>query len=637
MPIPRSVFTRPLLLTVTLYFLNYGIMFVTATTPLTLMVNFGIMGLLLVWWGIARWRGGWVWHRTPLDAALFLAGGAALLSLLGNMEDARRIGVGIWTLAGYAVLYYVLADVLANRAIAKILVIDGLLLSGVLILWAGSLQLYTAVSNGWRFPGFFGLPRPISLTGNPNFYASVLIMLLACVIGRWVTARRLWMRGLLALYGGIALVHLFLTYSRGGWLGGAALFGVGLWLSLEGVPIMTRFRGLRRSVQALLILVGALAIGLVGTVSVLIIGSLDDPGRTVGLRTYLWEVALTMFSRQPLTGSGVSTYSKALRELISTPPVTPHIHAHNLALHALAEMGILGLVAVLLTLGISLWAGRVNWQALRLPGATRTERGAFIAGAAGMAGMGVHLVLDTTVILAPVGIMTVLLLVVLTSLPQPVPMVWRWRRLGHGLALAVLSGLLLAAGLWNVGLYDQSFMINQQAALTEDYYQAAQALDVLIAADPTNLGYSGQQATFYGLAAHLTGDPEAARLGAAAAQRALVADPSGAVGWANLGALLWQSGDREAGVAAFAEAARRAPLSWQLALAWAQHAEQVGDADAARSAYSQVFTLFPDAVLLPSVAASPSAADLSPDVPLTDLALVVRLYLDGDPAAAAAQ
>src|SRR5690606_16286306 len=89
------------------------------------------LALLLAAWLLARWRGGWRWHRTPLDAAVVLWALAFGLSLLTNLDAWRRIAIGLWYMGLYAGVWFLLLDLLANRRLARAGLVDALLLAGL--------------------------------------------------------------------------------------------------------------------------------------------------------------------------------------------------------------------------------------------------------------------------------------------------------------------------------------------------------------------------------------------------------------------------------------------------------------------------------------------------------------------------
>ncbi|MBC8170436.1 MAG: hypothetical protein H7X77_02145, partial [Anaerolineae bacterium] len=210
---------RPIFIACCTYLLILGATFNGVFLPDVAALTLPLMGLLLGAWLIVRWRGGWSWHHTPLDAALMLWGAVIVLSLLANLNDWRRISIGIWYVSLYLLIWYVLLDWLANKRLRRSVLVDGLLVAGGIILVFGYWQVINAALNGWRYSGLFGLPRPGSLIGNPNSLAAVLIVILGLAFGRWFDTRR-YIRW---FYGGYVLttgIMLLLTFSRGGWLGG---------------------------------------------------------------------------------------------------------------------------------------------------------------------------------------------------------------------------------------------------------------------------------------------------------------------------------------------------------------------------------------------------------------------------------
>ncbi len=86
-----------------------------------------------------------------------------------------------------------------------------------------------------------------------------------------------------------------------------------------------------------------------------------------------WRVALDGFDEQPLHGTGAGTYRITWDRFRAPPPVKVN-DGHSLYLETLSELGVVGLVLLLVTLGTILGAG-----VARLGGPERHAHGAFVA------------------------------------------------------------------------------------------------------------------------------------------------------------------------------------------------------------------------------------------------------------------
>jgi O-antigen ligase len=180
--------------------------------------------------------------------------------------------------------------------------------------------------------GTGGVRRALAIYHSPNALALYLGKLIppAVLLAAGWGGRGRPAAGITAIAG---LWALWLTYSRGAWLGVAAALAAGFGL-------LTRHRRL----TAALTLVGTLAV--IG-----LLGFLLAPGRfgadeTALRRIYIWEAALRMIRDRPLTGVGLDNFLYLYRERYMPPEAwqEPDIsHPHNIVLDFWVRLGIGGL------------------------------------------------------------------------------------------------------------------------------------------------------------------------------------------------------------------------------------------------------------------------------------------------------
>ena len=580
------------------YVLALGGTFNGLTEPQFRFVSLGLLAVVFGLWLFVHWRHGWTWHRTPLDAVFILWGVAFGLSLLANMDVWRRIAIGLWFVGLYAGVWYLLHDALANRGIRRDMLVDGLLFGGVVVLFFGYWQTYSWLL-ATDLSGGFTLPRPVSVLGNANTLAAFLVVVLPFALGRLAVVRSRLARIALGLYtlatGGL----LFLTFSRGGWIGaGAGLvtwFGLLLaqhdllsWRNLRGW--WTRQQGVVRA--AVILGVGLVLMAGVGGGGILV-RSLSTEGRDIGLRTYLYEAALNQFAERPLTGYGLFTFGRHLTRFASMPEETPHSHAHNAPLHIAAELGLAGLIALAVTLVVLAGVMRRNFRETQ-----GRDRMVTASAFGAVVGFGVHHLLDTPAMMPTIALVGLVALVLASVPAAPVPLVARWRVMGHPLAMAGLPILLLATGLWSSSVYDIYSQALVLAHDSEDYRGAAGAMQIAIDREPVTSLYRAQQAFLLGMA-YSEGDLHAGLEALEAYERVVAQEPYFVPYRANLAALLWNYERQQAGLDMLQTATDLASESWQLQYGVGLYAEALGLEDAARVAYEQALTANPDADLHP--------------------------------------
>ncbi len=180
-----------------------------------------------------------------------------------------------------------------------------------------------------------GVRQGLAIYHSPNalaLYLGKLIPPAVLLAVGWGGGGRL-AAGVTAVAG---LWALWLTYSRGAWLGLAAALAAGFGLLARQ----------RRAVAAVTLLGALTAIGL--------LGFLLAPGRfgadeTALRRIYIWEAALRMVRDRPLTGVGLDNFLYLYRERYMPPEAwqEPDIsHPHNIVLDFWVRLGIGGVFAL---------------------------------------------------------------------------------------------------------------------------------------------------------------------------------------------------------------------------------------------------------------------------------------------------
>ena len=549
-----------------------GATFNGVIVPDTHIFTFALIGISLMLWFWVRIRGGWHWHHTALDWIFILWGIAFAVSVIANQDTMRRSLTGLWYMLMYVGVWYVLHDLLSNKAITQKLLVDALLNSGVLLILFSFVQLSTQSIYA----------PPVSLIGNTNALGAVLLGMTPFAVGRALTANNRLARMAWGLYSLIIIANLMLTLSRGAWLGLFTALGLLMLLLLKHYELLS-VAGLKSwwsqrtilqrqltSISGVLILVGMMI------ASALLINSFSIRARRPELRTRLWNSALEQFAEKPITGQGFYTFGRDYSLSISIPPEQSHAHAHSVPLNILAEMGLVGFAVFVVTVG---WVVRLVWR--RWSEVEGEDRLIWIMAIATLAGFGVQHLFDLPAMM-PIVALVGLLVLILVCAPYQSPTLidngqkkkfsestlLTWRRNLPVIGIIILWAGLFISGIWSSTVYQQyldamrvSFGQSEDRSEEEvlaDYRETALRLNEVIVQDPTHPIYHQQQALVWGLLAE-NGDVEAIQNGIKAYQDFLALEPNHAISWANLSALQWQANDTDSAIVSIEHAIVLAP------------------------------------------------------------------------------
>ncbi len=176
------------------------------------------------------------------------------------------------------------------------------------------------IANG-RAVGTFVLPGEL---------AGYLLFLLPIAYALARTARNAKLRTIAWLTLGIGAVTMVMTFSRTGWVGLAA--------GIAFLIVMQARSGRARFVQGAAIVAAAVAIVL------LLFNEHHNPSENF-TRLSIWQAALGVIDRFPLTGVGPFGFSKIYPFVRLPDGDATAFHAHSMYLTFLAELGVVGFLA----------------------------------------------------------------------------------------------------------------------------------------------------------------------------------------------------------------------------------------------------------------------------------------------------
>ena len=529
----------------------------------------GAAATLVAGWLIWKWRRGREAAHTPIDLPIAALLAAALLSTLTSTDGRLSMETVVGAAAG-AIAFYFLLDVVRSPTLRSALV-DAVLFVAILACGVGLHRLarwYVDLppalqTAAWRSLGREVPPPRLSLLGNPNTLAAYLVLVLPLGVHRWtrIRARLGRLLGAVALLAG--LLVLLLTQSRGGVVGllGAAL--TGLWSVRKQIGRRQRA-----------VLIGLLLLAVVGGGLVLLQRGFDPSAGSDEVRLECWRVAFVVMRKHPLLGSGPGTFGQQLIRYRDPLRLREEFaHAHSMYFTVAAEMGWLGLLA-------AGWLAEAFIAALRRgasPGAGFTLDRASIAG---LAGWGVHGLVDSFLDKPAISLLAFLLAALVLSIRGRVSHRPSTRRT---LALTLTCVALAAATLWiNWGF--AAFSHARAAAYREDWGTAREWMETAVARDPANWYYRRDLALAYG---HLA-CKEAAWLepAIAAYEDHLRRFDAWAPDHANLAALLAEAGEYDRAITAIETARRLDPEEPAYTCLLGRYFEADGRLDEAMDAFS---------------------------------------------------
>ena len=330
----------------------------------------------------------------------------------------------------------------------------------------------------------------------------------------------------------------------------------------------------------------------------LIVNSFAIRERRAGLRAEIWRSALLQFSEKPLTGQGLFTFGHHYSRQVSSPPALPYAHAHNLPLNIAAELGLLGIAALICTTACILRAFCRAWSQ-----AASGERAALISWASATVGFSVHHLFDFTAMMPAVALLGILLIVILPTEGTKFRSEKARHRLSPTIGIVALWMVVLFFG-WRSSEVNRQYIhalrsSNYGAAgrtadeEKADYRNALRNLEDLVARDEATPMRLQQRALLWGLLASY-GDRLALERAIVTYELYLEQEPYDSISWANLAALHWQSGNGAKAMRALERAIDLAPDAYVFAYNQATYlGVSIGDdLELPHGSHNQEFTRF---------------------------------------------
>ena len=386
-----------------LYLLPFAVPFGSirevALGPATVGGTEALLGLFLLVW-VARGLAfrSLQLRRPPLWGAMLVWLGTMLLSLLAADSLAASLKELIKWIETF-LLMAIVAQELDRKGVA-ILMGSTLLAASVAALEGIYQAIFQVGPAGFSFPlggrmwlrayGKFIQPNPFG--GYMGVVLPLAYSLVAAGAVQWWRHRsRPWqtpsMPRWVVLVGAalsVVAAAIFLTLSRGAWLGAAAAVVVTAMLFSRRAAIATTVGGtlllLFLTMGGIAFLPPALAQRLTDFIPYINIFDMNVRGVVVNPTNFAvieriahWQAGYAMWADSPWIGQGIGNYGTVYHRFYVRPWTEALGHAHNLILNTLAETGVVGLIGYLLFWGSAfalaaraVRATRGYWRALSI-------------------------------------------------------------------------------------------------------------------------------------------------------------------------------------------------------------------------------------------------------------------------------
>jgi putative inorganic carbon (HCO3(-)) transporter len=290
------------------------------------------------------------WHvqRTSLEIPIALLLIAGIIGIAISPDHVGALGIYRAYFIEPIALFYVAIDLLQTPQQFRVLLLGIAIGATVFALmnlgaWAIALARHQTIATGDAPEALYSSPNAVAMFLEPPFA-------LAAGFALYAGDRRNRLIAAACLV--FLLAALLLTLSRAGWLTLAVLAVV----AVITIP--------NRRLKAALLggaLIGGFAVAQIPYIHERLARQLDPTFKdnTFEGRLQIWSDTLHMLRDHPILGAGLRAYTQVMAPYVTGNRI-PELYPHNVYLAMWAELGLLGLVAFIVLLGMLLWRG---WRA----------------------------------------------------------------------------------------------------------------------------------------------------------------------------------------------------------------------------------------------------------------------------------
>ena len=408
---------------------------------------------------------------------------------------------------------------------------------------------------------------------SPNQSAAFANLILMLALARFVNNKNNPKKTSLIFIILSSVFIVILTTSRGGMLG--MVGGAGIIIAIRAIQEKGIIRKIWQNNRRFIFY------GVIFFLVLIIIGVSSIISRSgLGTRYVFWMVAFQVFKNHPVFGSGLYTMGNQLLQSISVPPRAIHVHAHNIFLNILGELGIVGFGVFLLVI--------VNFLKNTFK-INKSDNSYIKVGALGALGSFFsHGIVDTLYV-SPYLTMSLIIIISMSSAPSKISKYTKKPIVRSASIWA--AGFILCVG-W-VLLMQRVPLENAIRHYDQNKEYAVEDLKLLEKWKPNwSLGYQQRAITESFLAIEdKENQLEHLHIAIDYFKKAIKSDPMWATNYANLGILYKEIGDYSQALAMMKQASILAPESSLIALNYAIIAEETRDYELAKKYFWNYFIM----------------------------------------------
>ncbi|WP_196593947.1 O-antigen ligase family protein [Pectinatus sottacetonis] len=305
----------------------------------------------------AHFDGRWGWKKTFMDIPLAVFVIMGFLSIINSPQKAFSFYNYIHLVAKYVLLYYLtIQSINDEKQIKKIFVVVAA--AALIVILYGFMQYIVGINTagmGWTdkqaFPGV--TMRIYSTWHNPNLLAGYLDMILALLFGVFIIWKNKKARKIIAVLFIMAAICMGMTYARG------ACFSIAAAVAVYGIFY-------DRKILLPFVIFIAVVLYIDTTLFYRLLSVFMSMDTSSELRIALWESTIAMILDHPFLGIGWGAYYFVYPtyDFYMQGHFIKIVHAHNMYLNIMAEIGIIGFLGYMTCFFSAMWYSLRNFKYL---------------------------------------------------------------------------------------------------------------------------------------------------------------------------------------------------------------------------------------------------------------------------------